>query len=206
MSPLEVQVENLVKRFGRQTVLDIPRMVFPGGGITALLGHNGTGKTTLLNIIAGLDADYTGRVFYDGQLLRRDIMRDITLVFQSPLMINTSVQKNAEWPLKIRRIPDSGRLAVDMLERIGLADMKNRRANTLSGGEQQKLALARALVFCPRLLLLDEPTSSVDKRAAGAIEQMLLAYHARTKGAIIIVTHDKSQADRLASNQIVIGD
>lgn len=199
---MEVSLKNLTKHYGTQIILNIDRMVFPHGEITALLGDNGTGKTTLLNVISGLDRDFTGQVHYNNKEYSRKILRNITYVFQKPVMMKTTVAKNVEWPLKIRKIPEYRQTALSILDKFNLLNLKNNKAHTLSGGEQQKLALARAIVFSPALLLLDEPTSNIDKNSIDIIEQVLLEYQNETKSTIIIVTHNKDQADRLAANQI----
>ncbi|WP_459035443.1 ABC transporter ATP-binding protein [Roseivivax sp. CAU 1761] len=165
------------------------------GGITAIMGPNGAGKSLLLRVLQGLVPPDSGRVVSPGLS-----PPDQALVFQKPVLLRRSVAANLDFVL-----PRAGRRArrAELLARVGLAGREAQPARRLSGGEQQRLALARALATAPRLLLLDEPTASLDPASARLIEA-LLGDVARAGTKIVLVTHDRAQAERLASEIVVL--
>lgn len=199
---MEIRIKNLKKSFDKKRILDIKDLKLEKGEITGIIGANGAGKTTLLNIIAGLDTDYTGDIKYDNLDLNRDLQKEISLVFQTPYLFKRSVYENIEYPLKIRKIDKEKRreLTLDIIERLEIKDLKDKFAHRLSGGESQKVALARSLIFKPRLLLLDEPTSNIDSDSIKIMEREILNFYRETHGTVIIVTHNNEQSKRLADN------
>lgn len=203
---MKVRVENLKKYYKNQLVLDIDALEFKEGKITCVMGSNGSGKSTLINIIAGLIDDFNGAVYYDGQPLNKNKKMNMTLAFQNPYLMRQSVWENIEYPLKIRNIDKA--IRDEMIENIindfGIQDLKYKKANQLSGGEGQKVALARAMVFKPRLLLLDEPTASVDKDYTKIIEDKIKKYNEATRSTVIMITHSQNQATSLSDEIIYL--
>ena len=195
-------IDNLTKKYGKKTVLDIKSLTIEKEKITGITGPNGCGKSTLLNIISGIDDDFSGSVSYNGQALSRSIVEHMTYVFQKPYLFKRSVLENIAYPLKLRGLSHEQRdkRAMEMMVRFEIEGLKDERADLLSGGESQKVALARALVFEPKLLLLDEPTSSIDPDSIQVMEREILDFNKKTQATIVIVTHNMDQASRLCHN------
>ena len=181
---------------GKRLVDGVSLSLEPGPP-TCVMGPNGAGKSLLIRMIAGLTRPTAGQVTYDG-ITKPDPTR-IAVVFQRPVLLRRSVAANLRHALRVYGVPRAERrawiaelLALGQLE--GLAD---RPARVLSGGEQQRLAIVRALAARPRLLLLDEPASSLDPQATAAVESLVRA--ADAEGIkIVLVTHDRYQARRVA--------
>ena len=177
-------------------LLDGVSMALTPGSRTVLMGPNGAGKSLTLRVLAGLIAPGAGTVTFAG---RAPAFRRVALVFQRPVLLRRSVAANLDHALATYGAPRaerSGRIA-DLLALAGLERLADRPARVLSGGEQQRLAMARALAAEPSLLLLDEPTASLDPQATAAIEALV----DRTAAAgvkTVLVTHDRDQARRLA--------
>lgn len=201
---MEISIHNLKKYYGEKLVLDIEELKIKRGRITGLIGPNGSGKSTLLNIISGLDREFLGTVKYDGKLLDKDIYKKMTLVFQKPYLFRRKVYENIEYPLKVRGVNrDERRERVkNIMERLEIEGLKDKKGHLLSGGESQKASLARALVFNPELLLLDEPTSNIDPESAKVMEREILRFNEETNGTVIIVTHNMEQSERLCHDII----
>ena len=195
-------IDNLTKKYGKKTVLDIKSLTIEKEKITGITGPNGCGKSTLLNIISGIDDEFSGRIRYNGQALSRSIVEHMTYVFQKPYLFKRSVLENIAYPLKLRGLSHEQRdkRAMEMMVRFEIEGLKDERADLLSGGESQKVALARALVFEPKLLLLDEPTSSIDPDSIQVMEREILDFNKKTQATIVIVTHNMDQASRLCHN------
>jgi tungstate transport system ATP-binding protein len=175
-----------------------------GEGISVILGPNGAGKTVLLRLLAGLlpaangTVDWGGAPFPDGRL---------AMVFQQPMLLRLSVFTNVEFALRPQAMnaPERRARTSEVLERVGLAHRARDCARLLSGGERQRLALARAWAMRPRLLLLDEPTASLDPTATEAVETIIREI--RTDGAkVLMTTHNLGQATRLADDIIFLAD
>ncbi|MCK9444330.1 MAG: ATP-binding cassette domain-containing protein [Tissierellaceae bacterium] len=201
---MEITIENLERYYGDRRVLYIEKMEIEKGKITAITGPNGCGKTTLLNIIAGLDREFSGVIKYDGKYLNRETVDKMTIVFQKPYLFRRTVFENIEYPLRIRGINKVNRkpLVVDLAKGLEIENLMGKKAHLLSGGESQKVALARALVFKPELLLLDEPTSNIDPDAINTLEREILKFNKETECTVLIVTHNMEQAKRLG-NRII---
>ncbi len=199
---MRIDIHKLKKTFKKQVVVDLDHLSFEDG-IVVVQGRNGTGKTTLLNIIAGLLSPDKGQVTYNGKIFDKSLYKELTLVEQKPVMLNRSVYDNVYYPAKLRNLTskDVDQQIEHLLKVFELHAHKDKNAKQLSGGEQQKVAIARALMCQPKVLLLDEPTANIDEKSQEEIEQVLLDYVAKGK-LIIMVTHDKEQASRL-SNQII---
>ena len=196
--PPLVELQDVTVRHGSVTALQGVSLAVHGGECVALVGANGSGKTTLLLALHGL-VDCTGwrRVALHG---RRQAM-----VFQRPFMLRLSVSNNLRVALWLAGVAASERKrrGAAALQRAGLGDRRNQPARTLSVGQQQRLALARAWAVQPDLLFLDEPTASLDPTAKGEIEQMLTGFIADGM-TIVMSTHNLGQAKRLASRVVFI--
>ena len=202
----------VTQRYNERVVLDIDHLEIESGRIYALLGPNGAGKTTLLNILGFLETPTTGRMVFRGQAVAAsraamlDLRRQVVLVDQHPIMFSTTVSNNIEFGLKIRRMEKEARQRVvdEVLETVGLRPFKSARAHELSGGETQRLALARALALAPSVLLCDEPTASVDAENQAVISVLLQQINAARGTTIIFTTHDRLQAAALAQDTLVL--
>ncbi len=206
------QLEHLTRAYGRRTVLAIDHLEIEAGRMYALLGPNGAGKTTLLNLLAFLDEPTTGSLRFCGKPVGSDraerlaLRRQVVLVDQHPIMFSTSVAANIEFGLKIRKIDRTARQrAVQAaLETVGLERYRAARAHELSGGETQRLALARALALAPTVLLCDEPTASVDTENQAKIAALLRRINTEQGTTIVFTSHDRLQAASLAERTVVL--
>jgi len=179
-----------------------------GGKRTVVLGPNGAGKSLLLRLIHGLIEPTSGAILWGGgahPLAPEAARARQAMVFQRPVMLMRSALANVEYALAVRGCPRHERRerACEALGRFGLDRVANRYARLLSGGEQQRVALARAWAVGPDLLLLDEPTSSLDPAAARAVEMAIDAFHAAGI-TTILTTHDLGQARRLADDVLFL--
>jgi len=199
---MRLEISKLIKRYGDRTVLDIENLVIEKGKITGIIGPNGCGKSTLMNIISGLDENFTGTIQYDGSYLGKDITRNMTYVFQKPYLFKRSVYENICYPLKIRSVKpkEQEERVLNIIEKLEIENLTEKRADKLSGGESQKVALARGLVFGPKLLLLDEATSNIDPESIKIMEREILNFNKETSATIVIVTHSLEQSKRLCHN------
>lgn len=169
--------------------------------ITVILGFNGAGKSLLVRLLHGMIPPSAGSVTWDGEPMNSAHRMRQAMVFQKPVLLRRSVAANVDFVLRSRGLPPERR--DEVLERVGLADMGKRPARLLSGGEQQRLALARALACEPEVLFLDEATASLDPASVAAIEAIVCdAHEGGTK--IVMITHDAGQARRLAGEVIFI--
>jgi len=186
--------------------------VFEKGLTHVLMGPNGTGKSTLLRLCALLEAPDRGRVNYlaDGRPLAPDLAlkRRITLLLPGVGVFNTSVFNNVAYGLKIRGLnPREIEARVGaILEVVGLAAKRRQRALDLSTGQSKRLGLARAMVIDPEVILLDEPTASIDQENSEIIEGIIRKVKAERKATIIMVTHDPAQAERLGDRLLFMKD
>lgn len=198
---MNISINNLTKSYGHKNVLDIQKLHIPKNSIYALIGSNGAGKSTLGKIICGLEPWKTGTVTFNGKLPSSVDTQNITMVFQKPYMLRNTVLGNIESPLLLRGLSkqDSRKKAIKVIERMQLEEIADQKAWTLSGGEMQKVALARATVFNPKVLVLDEPSANIDPLSLFSIEEEIM--HINSKGCtVIIITHNISQAKRLTSH------
>ena len=201
---MNIQLRGIKKYYGDNKVLDIDELGIEKGKITGFTGPNGCGKTTLLNIIAGLDKKFLGEVLYNYNSLNKEVKETMTIVFQKPYLLKRTVYENIEYPLRLRNITkkESRERVLSVMENLEITDLTDKKGPRLSGGESQKVALARALVFRPRLLLLDEPTSNIDPEYIVTMEKAILQFNQENKGTILIVTHNIEQSERLCHNVI----
>jgi tungstate transport system ATP-binding protein len=185
------------------TILDRITLELTPGAPTVLIGPNGAGKTTLLRLAMGLIAPSRGRMSWGGRADVAPMRRAI--VFQRPVMLRRSTAGNLNYALAAAGAPRSERdaRAGELLALVGLAGLGARPARKLSGGEQQRLALARALAKEPQVLFLDEPTASLDPAATKAIEDIIRAVAARGI-KVVMSTHDLGEAKRLAGDIVLM--
>lgn len=191
-----IVVDNLVWSGGGKTRIDGLSMHVPATGVTALLGANGAGKSLTMRLVAGLLQPQSGSVrFPKGTVLPHDL----AFVFQKPVLLRRTVIGNLLHALALRGVARRERqLAAMRLLSIGRLDaVANQPARTLSGGEQQRLAMVRAMAGQPRYLLLDEPTASLDPHSTAQIEELIRTV-SQSGVAVLLVTHDRGQAERLA--------
>ena len=215
MDKLIFKVRNLKKVYNDKIILDVDNLNFQEGKIYAIVGPNGSGKTTLLNILNLLEKPDEGQIFfYDQEIANKsnsdtlEIRRRMTLVNQDPFLFHSTVYDNIAYGLKIRSIPSKVQKSRirNALNIVGLSGFKDRRANQLSGGEAQRVVIARALVIKPEILFLDEPTTSIDQRHIDIVEGIIKKIKKEIKTTVIFTTHDLSQAYRLADEVISLLD
>ena len=206
-----LDVRDLTVRFGDTLAVDHVDLAVPSGSVVAVLGPSGCGKSTLLRAVAGLETPASGTVAYDGHGLAGTPThkRGFALVFQDgQLFEHLDVAANIAYPLRLRHRPrpDQRRRVGELLTLVGLEGHADRLPATLSGGERQRVALARALAVEPRLLLLDEPLSALDRglreRLAGDLRDILHAAGATA----MLVTHDQEEAFAVADRMAVMRD
>jgi tungstate transport system ATP-binding protein len=196
MSDLPLKFEAASLRIGAvEIVRDLGLDLGPGAP-TVLLGPNGSGKSTLLRLAMGLVAPTSGRISWGGRATPGE---RLAMVFQRPVMLRRTAAANVAYALPAR---DEARVT-QLLAQVGLAALAGRPARKLSGGEQQRLALARALARDPEMLFLDEPTASLDPAATKAVEDIVRAV-AASGVKIVMATHDIGQARRLAGDIVFL--
>ncbi len=187
------------------------------GEFVALLGASGSGKSTLLNLIAGLDRPNSGAIVVEGQDLATLDSEELAhyrrhtvgMVFQSFNLVPTmTLYENVELPMRFAetRRRDRKARAHEALERVGLSDRMKHRPSEMSGGEQQRAALARALVNQPKLLLADEPTGNLDSKTGTEIMDLIRELNRTLKMTVIMVTHERPLAERYAHRMVFLGD
>jgi tungstate transport system ATP-binding protein len=193
-----------VKRSGRR-ILEIPELVLREGEVMGVIGPNGAGKTTLLLVLGGLEKPSRGEIFYQGRRIgtereRLNFRRRLSVVFQEPLLFDGTVYDNVAMGLRFRRLPEREvrRRVEDWLGRLGIEHLASRRARSLSGGEAQRVCLARALTLKPELLLLDEPFASLDPPSRSALLDELGTILGGTGITAVFVTHDFRELPYLA--------
>jgi tungstate transport system ATP-binding protein len=202
-----LELRGVTVRAGGATILDVPRLTLEEAATLAVLGPNGAGKSTLLRVAGALLAPATGSVLLDGTpSSRRELRGVVAAVLQRPLLRHGTVRANVETGLRFRRVPRrlARARADEWLQRLGIAALAARRATTLSGGEAQRVSLARALALGPRLLLLDEPFSALDAPTRGELLADLREALADTGTAALLVTHDRHEAAALARQLAVL--
>ena len=195
---LPLRVRGLTFKRGGATLIDDISFTLDPGPRTVILGPNGAGKSLTLRLCHGLIQPTAGTVEWAGAD-SADTRKRQAMVFQRPVLLRRSAAANIDYGLKLHGVPRAERRQVvdEVLNRTGLTHFAARPARLLSGGEQQKLALARAWALKPDVLFLDEPTASLDPAACHAIEEIIAAMH-RDGTRIVMTTHDLGQARRIA--------
>jgi len=177
-----------------------------GGKIIVLLGVNGAGKTTLMRILAGLEKPDSGQILFNNQNTDPKALRQVsTLVFQKTAMFTMNVYDNLAFGLKIRKVPQEeiAKRVPEALQAVRLLGFEKRRSKKLSGGEQQRIALARAFLLDAHVLLLDEPTANLDPNSAIIIEKAIISKKSNQR-IIVMATHNLNQARRMADEIVHI--
>ena len=216
-----IRSENLCRhyRMGENVIraVDGVSLEIHSGEFVALLGSSGSGKSSMLNLIAGLDRPTSGSVIVQdrdlAKLSREELakyrLHVVGMVFQSfNLIPSMTVTENVELPLRFAEV-DRGRrdsLAREALERVGLKARMSHRPSELSGGEQQRAALARALINRPQLLLADEPTGNLDSHTGKEIMDMVRDFNRELGMTVVMVTHERALAERYAQRMIFLAD
>ncbi|MBI5260763.1 MAG: ATP-binding cassette domain-containing protein [Bradyrhizobium sp.] len=201
MSNLPLLLDDVSVRAGATTILDRITLTITPGAPTLIVGPNGAGKSSLLRLCMGLVAPTSGRISWGGRTDHAPVRRAI--VFQRPAMLRRSVAANVAYGLAqagTLRGERAQRVAF-LLERVGLAELGDRPARRLSGGEQQRLALARALARDPEILLLDEPTANLDPAATRSVEDVV-RMAAQSGVKVVMASHDLGQVRRLAGEVV----
>jgi tungstate transport system ATP-binding protein len=196
---MNIQIKKLAKDYENNRILEIEELEIQKGSLLGIIGPNGAGKSTLIKLIGALERTTEGEIYYNGRPLQNNDFKNITVVFQKPYLLRTSVFNNVAYPLMIRK---ENKNVIEskvnsILEDMGLTEIKNQNSWTLSGGEAQKAALARALVFKPSLLILDEPTANIDPSSMAIMEKMIKKTNEKDSTTVIMVTHNIHQALRL---------
>ncbi|MHB1024850.1 MAG: energy-coupling factor ABC transporter ATP-binding protein [Desulfobacteria bacterium] len=205
------RLRSVTMRYGSNVAVDIDSLTIDSGRLYTLTGANGAGKSTLLGILAFLTPPTSGEIFYAGErvdwksdnLMRR--RRKVTLLHQSPYLFGGTVFRNVAYGLKARGIAgEAERKAVGRaLETVGLEDFRDRDARELSGGEGQRVAMARALALAPEVLLLDEPLANIDRETALLLEKVIASLPSRGT-TVVMTTHDPGHPARLNGESIVL--
>lgn len=200
---LRYLLQNVSKSPGDSFTLRIDRLEIFAGEVLCLLGPNGAGKTTLLRSLSGLESAAGGNVQYNnyrfnGQGTPLAIQRQITQVFQRPILLTGTVRFNVEYALRLRGELKCASRVQAVLDRLGLTGIAAQSARNLSGGEAQLVALARALVIEPDVLLLDEPTSNLDPARVTLVEQVITDVQRQRGMTVVWTTHNLFQARRVA--------
>ncbi len=206
------RLQGVTQRYGERVVLDLPQLEIAHGAIIAVVGPSGSGKSTLLRLLNFLERPTTGTITFrnhttgDTGEVPLALRRQVTTVFQRPVLLNTTVMHNVAYGLQLRGVRDGHHLAEAALADVGLTALASAHARTLSGGEMQRAALARAMVIQPQVLLLDEPTANLDPHNVALIERAILGMHQRQQTTAVLVTHNVFQARRLAQRVLFLLD
>ncbi|EPJ3801668.1 ferric ABC transporter ATP-binding protein [Morganella morganii] len=204
-----VELKNVTKRFGTNTVIDDLSLSIPAGSMVTLLGPSGCGKTTVLRLVAGLEKPTEGKMFIDGEdVTDRSIQqRDICMVFQSyALFPHMSLGDNVGYGLKMLGRPKAEvkERVEEALELVDLAGFADRFVDQISGGQQQRVALARALILKPKVLLFDEPLSNLDANLRRSMREKIRELQQQFNITSLYVTHDQSEAFAVSDMVLVM--
>ena len=224
-----LRLDGVTRQFDGDAVFRDLSLTVDPGEVVAIIGPSGVGKTTLLRLLGLFDRPDAGRVVYDGtdawsvgEEQRLALRRNVGMVFQTPGLFSASVRRNVAYGLRVRRSwrdrlrhevaalvgrrNGTAETVRDALELVGLAETVDRDARSLSGGEKQRVAFARAVAYSPDVVLLDEPTSDLDPRNTAVIEEAVADAAGRGIG-VAIATHDMNQARRVADRvAVMLGD
>src|SRR6266699_1311670 len=207
-----LELRGVRHRYEGRVVLDLEQFTVPRTGAMAVVGHNGAGKSTLLRVLALLEAPTEGQVLFNGTVVPRrapaSLRRRVTLVEQRPILFRGTVRENLEYGLRVRDVGQTAAngILADVVERLGLQPLLPRRRHELSDGEVQRVAVARALALRTDVLLLDEPASSADRAAAGALYRALAVERAARPFSVCIASHQLEDAYRWADDIRALAD
>lgn len=203
-----IELKNLKKEYGKNVVIKDLSLQFKRGSFNWIIGHSGSGKTTLLNIMSGLDKATSGQVIIDKTNINRLSTNNLAefrskqlgFVFQFHYLIpELNAINNVLLPLRIQRVKINKKIkeeAISLMETVGLGNVYKQMPKTLSGGEAQRTAIARAVIHKPLLVIADEPTGNLDSVSAETVYEVLRKLHKEMQTTFIIVTHDKSHLEK----------
>jgi len=209
MRPI-IKLEDVTKNYGDVTALDHVSFKVRQGEIFTIAGPNGSGKTTMLRIMAFIDTPTNGEIHYKGVKVdeenKSQIRTKCTMVFQKTALFNTTVYKNIAYGLKLRGFSkkEIDERVKDVLDLVKLDGYEKRLAKKLSGGEQQRVSLARALVLDTELLLLDEPTANLDPKNMSIIEETVSRVNRERKNTVVMATHNLFQAETITKRAALL--
>lgn len=212
MSQPLYHLQEVTKKYDERQVCRVKDLEIHGGSITVITGPNGAGKSTLLKMLGFLEPPTTGTISFEGRHwsngldLPISIRRRVTLVLQTPALFHGSVEKNVAYGLQVRGERDYQRRVQEVLDAVGLAHLEKAKASTLSGGEAQRVAFARALAFNPDVLLLDEPTANLDPSGVSLVEKLIVGAARDMGTTVVLVTQNLFQAERLADQMMLVLD
>ncbi len=203
------RLRDLQKSYGANFTLHVHQLDVQRGDVLGLLGPTGAGKSTLLRLMAGLENPTVGDIRFDrSPFVSTDLplptRRRMTLVHQRPVLLRGTVWLNVEYGLRLRGIRDRSRKVKGVLDRLGLTKISLQSAQTLSGGQVQLVALARALVIEPDVLLLDEPTAHLDPAHVALVEETIRQFQQDRRTTIVWATHNLFQARRVAIRTAIL--
>jgi len=205
-----IELEDITKRYGEITALDDVSLAVKEKEILTILGPNGSGKTTMLKIMASIDKPTSGEVFFDGEKInnsnKSQARKKSTMVFQRNVLFSTSVYNNIAYGLKLRKCSkkETNERIKNVLRLVKLEGYEKRPASRLSGGEKQRVSLARALVLHTELLLLDEPTANLDPENVSIIEEAVTHVNQESNTTVVMSTHNMFQAKRITGKAALL--
>ena len=205
---LKLETVNLSRVVNGKVLVDAVTMQVQPGAVLAVLGPSGAGKSSLLRLLNRLDEPTAGTVLLEGQDYRsiapQQLRRRVGMVMQTPFLFPGTIAANIGFgPGQAGRQLDAHEVSA-LLERVGLPGYEERHVHTLSGGEAQRVSLARTLANRPDVLLLDEPTSALDDDTARGIEQLILGVNRERRMTCVVVTHNREQAARMATHVMIM--
>ncbi|HEX7483177.1 MAG TPA: ATP-binding cassette domain-containing protein [Candidatus Bathyarchaeia archaeon] len=203
-----LKLSEIKKCYRNVKALNSVSLEMEGGKLTVLLGVNGAGKTTLMRILSGLENADSGQILFNNQNSDAKALRQVsTLVFQKTAMFTMNVYDNLAYGLNIRKVSkeEIAKRVPEALAAVKLSGFEKRRAKKLSGGEQQRIALARAFLLDSNVLLLDEPTANLDPNSSIIIEKAIVSKKS-SQSMIVMATHNLNQARRMADEIVHIHD
>jgi molybdopterin-binding protein len=207
-----LEIENIFKEYEGKNILENINLRIKRGTTLGIIGPTGCGKTTLLRIVDLIEKPSSGKIYFDGIDVSKsnreelNYRRKIGMVFQKPVVFKGTVLENIQYGLNIRGLnAESTQYKInEILESLGLEGYEDRKASSLSGGETQRIALARALIIEPEILMLDEPTANLDPLSTEKIEEMIEEIRKKNETTIIMSTHNLIQGQRLCDEIAII--
>lgn len=212
MSEEIYRLDKVFKAYGTREVCSIEAMTIYRGEMLGIMGPSGAGKSTLLRLLNFLEPLTTGKIHFQGWSTNGgsppplEVRRRVTTVFQEPTLLTASVETNVAFGLRLRQQKNIGEKVRKALDKVGLLHLSQAQAASLSGGEKQRVAMARALVVEPEVLLLDEPTANLDPYNVALIESLVSSINKEQGTTVVWVTHNVFQAHRLCQRTALLLD